>query len=164
MKCRRFELDVADWVAGRLSGPQAAEMGAHEKQCARCHGVAESERQLQASMAAMPAASLRRDLWPELAVRLEQNAPKPVRRRWPILSRLLLTGGVAAALGLLVARVALKPAGSKLAQLQDEERVVLQMTQLEPVQYVEADVAAFAAYQGHELQRVVLMGDTGSER
>lgn len=162
MKCRDFELDVADWIRQRLDESQSQAMEAHAGKCDRCRELAAAERRIQHRMAALSAPELRRDLWPELAVRLEETASAYAERRPRTRLRWVLVGALAVALAIVGTRIPRGHQTVRLAAVEDEARVVRMMADLEPVRFVEADVTGLDLYQSHEVQRVVLVGDSGS--
>lgn len=83
MRCRAFEENLAEWVRGRLSEEEAAQMEAHRARCPACACAEALERDLVArwrdladceawvnARAGEPA-----DCWPRLRVRLERPVP-----------------------------------------------------------------------------------------
>jgi anti-sigma-K factor RskA len=78
-----------DWVGGELPGSERAEMDLHLAGCAECRAEADALRALLEDVAALPPAILpARDLWTDIAARLEPrdsvaaDATTGVRRSW----------------------------------------------------------------------------------
>jgi hypothetical protein len=99
MKCRDFDLYLAEWIVGRLPEGQAAEMQAHCDACTSCKRDAEDERVLRAAWqplrspafldrSAQPDVPNTPDLWPRLSARIaalqEESAPAPIRSGWTV--------------------------------------------------------------------------------
>lgn len=83
MNCRRFEIELADWVGGRLAPPQASQMQAHASSCPVCERMAEAERGLRTAWRDLPPVAEAPDLWSQLAARIAANQPaQPERRSW----------------------------------------------------------------------------------
>lgn len=153
MRCWDFEIDVADYVRKRLPEDRRAAMNAHLEHCPKCRRVVALEETLQTGAARMEGPQLRRDLWPELATRI-QTGPGLARHRssW-LLLRWATVGVVTAVMGAMAFRLAVRPDQQAMARPEDEARVVRMMTTVEPIQYVDADVLT-----RQEAQRVLLIG------
>jgi hypothetical protein len=80
MKCRIFEIQVADWQASRLPESISEQMAAHQQSCERCSRIAASEAALRRRFNAWAEPAQPSDIWPRLAGRLEQKAPRPLFR------------------------------------------------------------------------------------
>lgn len=160
MKCRDFELDLPEWVRGRLTSDRAQHMAGHESQCAACARTAQYERDLVRDAPMMPAPAMRKDLWPDLMYRLADSpAARPGRRHALSLIRWAVAGAVAASLGFVAVRTAIHPHQIALAKPEDEARVVKMIAAMEPVTYMETDAESLDIYRGHEAQRALLIGD-----
>lgn len=88
MNCQNFELNIADYITGRLNPAEAALMVAHRETCVRCAQAEQEERRLSARFAAVPDMPATLNLWPQLAMQL------PERRRRFALPRLWFTAPV----------------------------------------------------------------------
>lgn len=98
MKCRDFDVYLAEWIAGRLPDAQAAAMQAHSDACSSCMRAADDERALRSAWQPLRGPSLTAklgtpsdmqntpDLWPRLSARIatvsQESAPAPVRSGW----------------------------------------------------------------------------------
>jgi anti-sigma factor RsiW len=114
MRCRAFEESLAEWIRGRLSEEEAAEMEAHRAMCPACSRAAAQERDLVArwrDLAACEAEMRPRaedlvDCWPHLRVRLERPLPSA---RSSSLLRYAFCGVAAAAAALYLLTLASAP-------------------------------------------------------
>lgn len=157
MKCRDFEIEVAEWVRERTSPAVSQALAMHESGCAKCRQLAEAERQIRIDLSALPSVDLARDLWPSMLDRLYQ--PKPVRHGWLALTKWAMAGVAAAILGVAVFKAIQPPAQIAMAKPEDEARIARMMADAQMIQYVEKDLDTFGIYRGHEAQRALLVGD-----
>lgn len=83
MKCRTFNNQLLDWKSGRLSSEQAQHMAEHAQTCPFCAEEAGAEANLRDLWrAATPAPT--RDLWPQIATRLEGQTAQSRRPAFAI--------------------------------------------------------------------------------
>lgn len=72
MNCTDYQSTLHDWFDGELAAQEEAALEAHLTGCAECREEAESLRALLADAAALPREiAPPRDLWPEIAARIE---------------------------------------------------------------------------------------------
>lgn len=73
MTCHELDERLDDWLDGALAGAEREALEAHLASCAACREQAERLRQLLAHAAALPRSlTPPRDLWPEVALRIER--------------------------------------------------------------------------------------------
>ena len=102
MRCWDFEQDLGEWLRGRLSAERAAAMAAHVEVCVRCQRAASVERRIYERMSRTNVPTLRRDLWPEIAMRLAEPEPLPKHRRPTLVMRWAAAGVLALVLGIAI--------------------------------------------------------------
>ncbi len=157
MRCRSFERDVGEWLRGRLSEKEASAMQSHAETCRRCAETLRVERALRKQAARLPVPGLQRDLWPELATRIQSPAAERPRARL----RGLRLAAVAASLA-VVGAIAYLAAGRlqphTMAQMEDEMRVVRLMAEASPAVVSEQDNGIYDLQQRRQAQRLVLVG------
>ena len=78
MKCREFQGDLAEYVAGRFAPDRNAGMQRHAQTCEACAREEAGERALRARFAHAPVAPVCPDLWPQL-VSQRRADPLPCR-------------------------------------------------------------------------------------
>jgi anti-sigma factor RsiW len=75
MTCEELDARLDDWLDGALAPSEAAAVGAHLAGCESCRAAERGLRQVVAHAAALPrSVSPPRDLWPEIARRIEAGA------------------------------------------------------------------------------------------
>jgi len=72
MNCHAFELQVADWLSGRLTSQDAEKMAAHKESCASCARLADTEVALRRAWSEMRTPTSTVDLWSRVEARLDQ--------------------------------------------------------------------------------------------
>ena len=72
MNCHNFELQVADWLSGRLPGTESDKMAAHKASCASCSRLADTEAGLRRAFSEMRTPTSTVDLWSRVEARLDQ--------------------------------------------------------------------------------------------
>jgi predicted anti-sigma-YlaC factor YlaD len=76
MTCQELDERLDDWVDGALGEADAREIETHLASCALCHERERRLRRLLAHAAALPrSVTPPRDLWPDIARRLESERP-----------------------------------------------------------------------------------------
>jgi hypothetical protein len=88
MNCRTFELQVADWLSGRLPDNISVKMAEHKAICPPCARIAEAEADLQGRWSAWQMPEPSADLWPKIAARLDAETTSRPRQAIFDLSRL----------------------------------------------------------------------------
>ncbi len=74
MTCHELDERLDDWVDGALTGSEAREVESHLASCASCREREQGLRRLLAHAAALPrGVAPPRDLWPEIAGRIESG-------------------------------------------------------------------------------------------
>jgi anti-sigma factor RsiW len=74
MNCTDYQSTLHDWFDGELAAPEEAALQAHLAGCAECREEADALRALLADAAALPREiAPPRDLWPEIAARIEAS-------------------------------------------------------------------------------------------
>ena len=87
--CRRFDDVLSDYLENTISLPLRAAMDGHVASCARCSAILADVRSIVDRAAALPALKPSRDLWPDVAARLDSPvvpisaAPSARRLRVP---------------------------------------------------------------------------------
>lgn len=76
MKCRDFEFDLSDWIAGRLAADRSARMQEHADNCRACSVATEHERSLRVAIAAVPPITRTPDLWLRISDRIAAPAAR----------------------------------------------------------------------------------------
>jgi hypothetical protein len=71
MNCQRFDDLLSDYLESTLSLPVRAQMDAHAATCARCAEILADVRSIIDRAGALPVLVPSRDLWPDVAARLE---------------------------------------------------------------------------------------------
>jgi len=92
MKCRFGEMEISDWVAGRLSQDRAATLQAHCRECQSCGQIAAAEEALNARFADAFGERDGVDLWPQVVQRIAVQ-PRLRPRVW--LRRFAFSGATA---------------------------------------------------------------------
>lgn len=95
MNCKQFEIQLSDWLKGRLDAEECARMSAHKAVCAACAHSEAWERGLLTAWDTLATTRAPRELWPLVEARLAESAALPNRtpvRRW----RLSLAGALSA--------------------------------------------------------------------
>ncbi|GEM_PF-691747 len=92
------------WLEGKLEADRLAAFEEHLARCGRCRREAQARADLVQAVAALPEGiAPRRDLWPQIAARMEQTAETEThQRRFRGWSQVLLAHPLAAAAALLV--------------------------------------------------------------
>lgn len=108
INCQRFDDLLADYLESTLSLPSRAQMDAHAASCARCAEILADVRSIVDRAGALPVLEPSRDLWPDVAARLDAPvvsiATAPSARRTLRMPRWV---GLAAAAAVLVAATSL---------------------------------------------------------
>jgi len=73
MRCRTFEVQVADWQASKLPEAISVQMAAHQKSCARCAQIAASEADIRRRFSGLPEPVQSSDIWPRLSAAISQS-------------------------------------------------------------------------------------------
>lgn len=171
MKCRDFDENLMDWVAGKLPEHLAAAMSAHSRLCASCARLEAEERALRLRWQSLPDPGAPPDLWLRLSARLEQ---KPARRWRFALRPVWMTGATlaaAASLTLVVwlrfqapptARVdAPRPAVQQTASSVDESRVVQMISDMQSLPDPDRDEVLAGSEHYRKDMRILLAGGPG---
>lgn len=160
MNCKEFEDLLPDWVAGRLSGEQAAQMEQHRSACPACARAEAAESDLRARWRALQAVRNTPDIRPRLAARLAEAA---AASRALFVRRVALVGGAfaTAALGALMLFHTMRgPVPTDGEEVVNEAHVVHLVTEMQRLPYPEEDRMLSALYRQEE--RLFLVGN-GSE-
>lgn len=100
--CRRFDDVLSDYLENTISLPLRAAMDGHVASCARCSAILADVRSIVDRAAALPELKPSRDLWPDVAARLDSPvvpiSAAPSARRFRIPTWL----GLAAAAAVLI--------------------------------------------------------------
>ena len=169
MRCRSFEQDLPDWIAGKLNDSESAEMRIHAATCAACAGEESFERRLRANINALPSPR-ERDILARLSDRIETTTRQ---RRWtlfPLPPRWATVGTTLAAAALCAAMYVNKPSAPKIdssaapeiAQIRsanvDESRVVHLVAAMRETADPDSDYTIDTANHVPSQQRAVLVG------
>lgn len=79
MNCRTFEMQVADWLSGRLPDSIADRMAAHKATCPACAGIADAEARMRRQWSDLRTPAASADLWLKVESRIAQPSFKPSR-------------------------------------------------------------------------------------
>ncbi len=100
--CRRFDDLLSDYLENTISLPMRAAMDGHVASCARCAAILADVRSIVDRAAALPELKPSRDLWPDVAARLDSPvvpiSAAPSARRF----RIPTWVGLAAAAAVLI--------------------------------------------------------------
>ena len=80
MNCRTFELQVADWLSGRLPESISAQMAAHKATCRPCAEIADAEADMRRQWSEYRTPNVSADLWPRIEARLDQPSFRKAAR------------------------------------------------------------------------------------
>lgn len=171
MKCREFDENLMDWVAGKLPEPLAAAMSEHSRLCASCARLEAQERSLRLRWQSLPDPGVPPDLWLRLAARLEQ---KPARRWRFALRPVWRTGAMLAAAASLTLVVWLRfqapptdrggATGSAVPQTAasvDESRVVQMISDMQSLPDPDRDEVLAGSEHYRKDMRILLAGGLG---
>ncbi|MDX1443384.1 MAG: zf-HC2 domain-containing protein [Gammaproteobacteria bacterium] len=105
MNCEMAQQRLDEWLDGELDAAEAAEVAAHVEACEACAAERDAQQRLMSRLAALPTERQpSRDLWPDIAARLEPRT-RNARRPWMIaIAASFLLAGVFFA-GMLADRV-----------------------------------------------------------
>jgi anti-sigma factor RsiW len=140
MRCEQVRNRLDDLLDGALPGDERARVEAHLAGCTECSGELEAIRRLLADISELPSeVETSRDLWPEIATRLEPRSTV-VRGRFGAASRpwLAIAATVLAAIGSLVIAYSLGRQHSETRTVAVREATPLAV----PASLAETDFAA----------------------
>jgi len=153
MTCDHMESRLHDYLDGLLSGNGRAAVEAHLERCPACRDALARWQELRADTASLPREILPpRDLWPNIATRIEAAPIRPVPRFWQQTWRWTLPVAAAAAVVLAVlygigqfrdAGVMPRP-GSQAAFEQDAAEAAYEAARTELLQALDAREEALA--------------------
>lgn len=153
MNCEAFNNRLDDWLDGELSAADARALEAHAADCANCATVMRTARRLQREAFTLPPAhEPARDLWPEIAARLEPRAVRAERKWLHALAASVAAVAIFAG-GMLVSRVLLQDEANvpRLVERgQTELPSVAEARRILPASYVELVDAAAPGGSGTE--------------
>lgn len=166
MNCRKFESDLAEWMAGRLSLDQAQRMQAHQAVCAKCQRSAQEEQMLRYRWHDLPHTP-DISLWPRLERRLAVAAPK---RRIGFFHPLAMSASAAAVIltGAFLWTYSIRhspsaisitsPHGAMSARV-NERHIVQMISSLQQLPDEESDTFFVETQRDRQAQRRVLLVD-----
>lgn len=158
MNCEAFNENLDDWLDDELGPADTRALEAHAAGCARCNTTMMTARRLQREAFALPITrEPARDLWPDIAARLE---PRHAHRGRPWLRAMAAGVAIVAVFagGMLVSRVLLQDeaGGPRIVErgqgeLREDAPTVADARRILPASYVELiDAAAPANGSGTE--------------
>jgi len=80
MNCRTFEMQVADWLSGRLPESISDRMAEHKATCAPCASIADAEARMRRQWSEWRTPEPTEDLWAKVEARLPQTTFGPAKR------------------------------------------------------------------------------------
>lgn len=132
MDCRLFELQLDDWLDGRLAAAEGEPLRSHAERCPRCGRCYRDAVALQAQLRGMPAPAPRPGFAEQALARASASAHR--ERRWA-LPVLALAASIALALGVAAILFALQPAPAHTVALArgEPETLRLMFTSAKPL-------------------------------
>jgi anti-sigma factor RsiW len=137
MKCDQVQLSLDDFVDGQLSRAEAASIEDHLRGCELCSSQLAALRELRSRTASL-ASSIEpaRDLWPEIADRIESRKLVAGRFRHPLRSAVIAAAAAAVLVGAVIV--------GYLAGRQNGRSTVVEATPTVDVQWASYPVRSIA--------------------
>ncbi|MGC8668164.1 MAG: hypothetical protein ACP5VE_08635 [Chthonomonadales bacterium] len=160
MRCKRFDEQVADWVAQRLPEDAAAAMAEHALHCAECRRAAEFERGLRHSMGLLGRSQEEPNLWAGVHARIAAVRPAPRSRIWAVRWAFggALAAGCAAAFLWLMAGPGRPPLPHAAEASADEAKAVQMAAAIQQLPDPDIEFTGDSSQHIPMLQRAVLLG------
>lgn len=123
MTCERVDEVLADFLEGDLDEARQRQVEAHVAGCVRCTALVRDLHRIRQEAASLPALAPSRDLWDDIATRIEtpvvalEAARRPQPSRWRAWRTGLAAAGLVAVTAGITYSVARRPAGGDAPSL-----------------------------------------------